>query len=560
MNCCIVILAAVAGMAAQQASAAPARAEFQISGTLVNANTGQPISHARVALAPVTQRNELTTVVTGEDGRFLFPKLAPGKYSLSAQARGYLFQFFNQHDQYSSSIAVGPELNSGDLVFRLPPESAISGTVTDEAGEPVRDAQILLYFTGLSAGVNGTQLRRQITTDDEGVYYFRHLAPGRYLIAVSARPWYAQHLPSRRGGVSSGTVATGQGVVSFSAKSGSISSYPGDQPANPELDVAYPITFYSGVTDAASATPIALGRGEKFTADFSLQPVPALHIRVPTGNNDPDRTTQVTLERRVLNGPPIQTMAQALWASQGEQEIVGVAPGHYTMITRAYGKSGSEPGPSREVDVQSSGEIETSQSVAYVPVTAKLQFEPGASAGQINLQLFNKRSGEISSERVDSEGAVDFKQGVAPGSYEVSLVSNSGVYVKTVSATGAAASGRSIEVRPGATVKLAVSAARGQGAIAGKALRDGKPFAGAMIVLAPADPAHNQILFRRDQSNSDGSFDLPNVVPGAYTLLAIENGWELEWMKPEVLKNYLGKGGAVQVQPNGKYEFKIAVQ
>ena len=99
-----------------------------------------------------------------------------------------------------------------------------------------------------------------------------------------------------------------------------------------------------------------------------------------------------------------------------------------------------------------------------------------------------------------------------------------------------------------------------QSEVIGVALRDGRPFAGAMIVLVPADPAHNEILFRRDQSDSDGAFTLTGVVPGAYTVLALENGWELEWTNPEVLKSYLGGGVPVRVQAKGKYDIKVAVQ
>jgi len=50
------------------------------------------------------------------------------------------------------------------------------------------------------------------------------------------------------------------------------------------------------------------------------------------------------------------------------------------------------------------------------------------------------------------------------------------------------------------------------------------------------------------------------VVPGNYTVLAIENGWDLQWLKPEVLKPYLAQGEAVQVQQNGKYELKLKAQ
>ena len=73
----------------------------------------------------------------------------------------------------------------------------------------------------------------------------------------------------------------------------------------------------------------------------------------------------------------------------------------------------------------------------------------------------------------------------------------------------------------------------------GFAKKDGKPAAGVMIVLIPSDVNDNVELFRRDQSDLDGSFLLPNVIPGKYTAVPIENGWELEWGRPEVLSQYL---------------------
>jgi Carboxypeptidase regulatory-like domain len=556
VSCCGLVMTAVLSAAAQPKSlAVTTPADFHISGTLVDANTGQPIARARVAVAPVTQRDNFTTVITREDGRFLFASLMPGKYTLTAQARGYLVQSFNQHDQFASSVVVGPDLDSGNLLFRLSREGNISGVVSDEAGEPVRDAQVMLYFTGLSAGADATRPRGRTVTNDEGAYHFGHLLPGRYLVAVSARPWYAQHpMPRSGNGIS--------GSGSISAETGRSDSIPTDGTDSPQLDVAYPVTFFPGVTEAGAATPIALGRGDTVTADINLQPVPALHIRVNTDKGDADRATRIALQVRVLDGPPIQVMMQTRGVREGEEEIVGVAPGHYTMTSYAVNRGGpsTESSPAREIDINSSGDITSYPGITYVPVTAKVQFDSAAPSGQVYLQLLNKKSGAISTERVGSDDELAFRQGVLPGSYEVSLSRSSGVYLKSVTAAGATVNGRTLEIRPGSTVELTINAVRGQGTIAGTALREGKPLAGAMIVLVPADPAHNQVLFRRDQSDSDGTFTLANVVPGAYTLLAIENGWDLEWMKPEVLKNYLSRGAAVQVQPNGKYDLKVAVQ
>jgi hypothetical protein len=537
-TCLLLAMAVASNAATQQASASASQSSggFVIRGILVDSLSDQPIGRARVAVAPVNKRDNFTTVITGEDGAFSFAELAPGKYTLTAQARGYLTQAFNQHDQFASSIVVGPDSDSQHLVFRLPPGGAIAGVVTDEAGEPVRDAQVVLYLTGVSAGADVTRTRGRMSTDDQGAYRFAHLSPGHYLVAVDARPWYAQRPIINQPG------------------------YAPEHPSSSLLDVAYPVTFYGGATDATAATSLALSPGDRATANISLQPVPALRIKVPA-DAELGRGARFTLEKAVLDAPPLTVMMQWRTLGTGEQEIYGLAPGHYSMtaITQA-GAATPERASSRDINLSSNSEIDRNQEIAYVPVTAKLQFDLGPRPAQAFLQLLNKKTRLPVAERMSDDGAIVFKQGLPPGTYEISINNAPGFYLQRISATGAVVSGRTIEIRAGAPVNLTIAAARGQGQINGIASRDNKPFAGAMIVLVPADPAHNQVLFRRDQTDSDGSFTLPDVVPGAYTLLALEHGWELAWMDPEVLKSYLVRGVAVQVQPNGKYEVKAEVQ
>jgi hypothetical protein len=81
-----------------------------------------------------------------------------------------------------------------------------------------------------------------------------------------------------------------------------------------------------------------------------------------------------------------------------------------------------------------------------------------------------------------------------------------------------------------------------------------------MVVLVPQDPEHNRDLFRRDQTDSDGSFNLVNILPGKYAVVAIENGWDLEWSNPGVLQKYLAASEPVQVTANAKLELKVKVQ
>ena len=87
-----------------------------------------------------------------------------------------------------------------------------------------------------------------------------------------------------------------------------------------------------------------------------------------------------------------------------------------------------------------------------------------------------------------------------------------------------------------------------------------KPIDAVMVVLVPEIPDHNLQLFRRDQSDSDGSFTLPNILAGKYTVIALENGWDLDWYTPAVLRKYLPGGEPVEVSPNSKLEVKVSVQ
>jgi len=533
-------------------SAKPAAATYQISGTLVDSTNNQPLAHARVAIAPVTDRAELTTVVTTEDGHFLFRRLAPGKYTLTAQRRGYLTQSFDQHDQFSSSIAVGEGHESRDLLFRLAPEAVISGNVTDEQGEAVPDAQVLLFRVG-GNGEAGVHVSSRASTNDEGAFRFGHLVPGKYLVAVFAKPWYAQ-----------GTIAGVSGHATRVDGSTVTTLFGGAHPQESAentpspLDVAYLITFYPGATDASVATQITLARGEKSIADISLQPVPALHLRVKmdeTGAAQYAPALEIHLFDTAVFVP-----AQTTVSTNDGMTLSGIAPGHYAVKARDPRNGQTTIGSEREIDVSQSGELPASQGPLHVPVTATLQADSGLPVqNQISIQLHNKRSGENVVERLNPKGEAEFT-GVPPGTYEISIGGSTGAFLSSIASLQAKPVGRTLSIQGPAPVKIALTLSAGQARITGVALKEGKPFAGAMILLVPADAGHNHVLFRRDQSDTDGAFTLASVVPGKYTLLALENGWDLEWTKPSVLKPFLPQGEAVAAQVNGKLEIKLKVQ
>ena len=574
--CSILVLFPAFTLSAQQkTTAVQAHAEFRITGTMVDSVTGQPIAKARVAAAPVTARDQFSTVVTGPDGRFFFPNLAPGKYTLVAQRHGYLSQAFNQHEQYSTAIAVGPDLESDHLIFHLPPECSISGTITDEAGEGVSDAQVNLYRDGMAGGAQEVRLMGSAGTDDEGAFRFGHLTPGQYILAVEAPVWYAQRPETRAATVTTfysvsghsamrGGPITGPVPSSLSNASAEASSNGGERPeAEPRspLDVTYPITFYPGVTDSASATPITLKAGEKFAADLSLQPVPALHFTVPGLSPAGNVSRAVQLQQKLFPGSDMGLNAEVRSTASGKLEMVGVPPGQYTLKLTDYGPNGSQTAMERQIEVGSNGMAEDISGKAGVRVTAMVKLAPGAAMPvRSYLQLYSLKTRDYFYERVPENGEVEYKHAVPPGGYQIAITPGNGAFIKSVAGLGASISGRMVTIKGPGEAKLSVVLDHGYGQLAGLVLRHGKPLAGAMVLLVPADEADNAVLFRRDQSDSDGTFTLSNVVPGRYTVMAIENGWDLDWRNPEVRKNYAVNAVAVDVEPNGRNSVKVIVE
>jgi Carboxypeptidase regulatory-like domain len=563
--CATLLLASLAGqqsspvapVASRQSAATPTQSVgLRIAGVVVNASTGQPIAAASVAVAPVTrgaERDISSSVVTGADGRFTFGGLSRGKYSLMAQAHGFTLQAFERHDGYSSAIAVGPEQDSEHLVFRLQPDAAVEGVVTDDNNDAVQFAMVRLFAAKSAAGMRTGPLD-QTQTDDQGHYHLGHLLPGAYYLTVSARPWYAQNTriasPYQPGSQDANQQAPGQ--------------------FDPTLDVTYPLTFYPDATDSADASLLQLAPGARETVNMVLHAVPSLHLRVRTGEGAAQRPVigRMIFPRvyqRILNGY-LDTVYNApdSWVAPGVIEISGLAPGHYLVEippSTGAGDKGSSRGSYREIDLAGDTEINLAEGPGFVNVSGTVLFEGTGVPKRASIQLLNPETGESFHTEINRKGEFEFdSENVRPSRYLVALSGARGFYIKKVAATGAKIVGRALEMGAGGSVHLALIAAAGEAQVDGVALHEDAPFAGAMIVLVPQDAANNTPLFRRDQSDSDGSFTLADVVPGQYTVIAVASGWDLDWSNPSVLKPYLKRGETVQVPADGKLQVKLQVQ
>lgn len=529
LSLCVLVMMLAGSLAGQQSAARPSGAPgqklYRIAGTVTNTLTGEPVAHATVSLVDEEDRDTLQSTETGNDGQFALERLPAAKYGLRASKRGYLATFFDEHDGFSSAIVAGEGQDTEHIPFRIRPGATMHGVVTDDAGEPVQQAQVMLMRRSRSTGL-GEKLVRSINgnTDDLGGFEFWDLVPGTYFLAVKATPWYALH-PGAKGPAVDGT---GQETAA--------------------LDVAYPVTYYDGTIEEAGASPITLASGDRVEANVALHAVTAGHLVVHTGETaTPERhfvetpmLRQTIFGEEQLGGGPDMTPGPP---GSGWVEIGGVAPGHYSVMLG---------NPPKEVELDANGAGEQDVDMASASPTATVDLKARMTDGSTPPEAvqFALSPDELSRGAGDSrtavQGGTHFRS-VMPGIWDISAFSNNlALAVVAVDSPGGAVQGNRIRVGT-QPLRLTVTLAQGVTRVQGFARKEGKGMPGVMIVLAPQNPAANQALFRRDQSDSDGSFSLPNVAPGKYTVVAIEDGWEVDWGRPEVIGRYLPRGTSVTV-------------
>jgi hypothetical protein len=495
---------------------------YRITGTVVNATTGEPVSRATVAALSVSGHHAVASVESGNDGQFALEGLAAAKYDLVAVRRGFLLSSYDQHELFSTAIVTGDGQHTEGLIFRMTPVASLHGVVTADSGDPVENAKVLLFLKPHNSGAKITQ-KAEILTDDTGAYDFGDLTPGEYYLAVTTRPWYAVHHSALR-------------------------QRPASDPST-ALDVAYPVTFFDSSTDEASAIPINLAAGSHEEANFNLHALPALHLTVEPPIEQDGKAIRAEL-RQIFFGSIVSTdfITPQPATKTGTSEFTGVAPGHYELLYR------------------------DSQRIAELDAIASMQLDPNLGKPAVDFSGTLRSSSRaalpddvfLSLESLDdvhwqeqhfvnsSDSQFAF-QSIRQGNYELTAkTANKQLPITSITVDGHTHPGNLLTVSD-KPVQLVVTVSLSETRIEGFAKKADKGAPGVMVVLVPKEPAAFPSLARRDQSDSDGSFALRDVAPGKYTVVAIEDSWELDWERPEVIARYLPGGIPVTVtESSGK--------
>jgi hypothetical protein len=496
--------------------------QFRIAGTVVNKISGAPLAQTRVTISDVKHPNAVRSMVTSENGHFEFSQLGQGKYSLQGARRGFVGAAYDQHEQYSTAIVTGASVDTENLILRLNPTAVLAGTVLDESGDPVRQATVSLYRETHTAGISQVVQGGGTTTDDLGSYEFPFLAPGNYFVSATAKPWYAVHPPS------SGAEGTSELPVTVDRS----------------LDVAYPATYYPDTTDPDQAPPIPLKGGDHLQIEIRLAPVPALHLRFRFSDDGQHGVSVPMLRRKAFDSEQYIPTEGLNSISPGVYEMTGVPAGQYNVRLGAFGQHTQS-----DVDLVNDGqEVDPAdlEPVSSIKATVQILGQKELPS-QLQIGLSDGHRSVVASRTPDAKGEVHFED-IEPGKYALLAWGSGKAYAVTrVSSQGTDMPGHTLNVTAGSPLDISITLATGTANVEGFASRAGKGTAGAMIVLVSDDPENHRELFRRDQSDLDGSFNLPNVVPGTYTIIAIENGWDLDWSRPGVMMQYMKHAQSLKV-------------
>lgn len=194
----VIVIGLVQTLSAQRAGGPPPAPAGTgvISGRVLAAETNQPLRRAQVRLVSIASTTTRTSTTDG-DGRFMFTNVAAGDYMVSATKPAYLDMVFGARKSGLTAagiplrVANGQKMDALDL--RLPRGGVISGTVTDEYGDPVFNTSVRVMRYVFNNGERyATPAGQPEFTDDRGAYRIAGLPPGEYIVSAVPRDGVAE--------------------------------------------------------------------------------------------------------------------------------------------------------------------------------------------------------------------------------------------------------------------------------------------------------------------------------------------------------------------------------
>ena len=179
-------------------AAPPERGTAVLGGRVTDKETGLPLPRANVVLRTFSgaRQPEPRFARTGDDGRYQFAEVAAGSYVLAAETGDHrpthISQIYGDASPYEvvyglpgkpKQVDIRDGEIRNDLHIAMARALALSGTVVNDAGEPMANIQVQARAIVRGRALSGGPSRG---TDDRGAFRIFGLPPGRYHLCTQA--------------------------------------------------------------------------------------------------------------------------------------------------------------------------------------------------------------------------------------------------------------------------------------------------------------------------------------------------------------------------------------
>jgi hypothetical protein len=272
-----------------------------VEGTVINSATGEPVTKARVTLAPVAPRKDAYAATTDAAGHFLIDEIDAGRFNLTA-ARSDYTQPISSHGGPKPNPAITLEKGqkTTEIVLKLAPEGVIGGRILDADGDPLPDVNIECMSIEYERGKRRLVASHRTNANELGEFRLPRLAAGKYII----RATYYDEIPPGR------AAASGQAAKE-----------------------RYVTTYYPSTMNPNNASPIEVSPGAQIAGiTIALMRTRTFSIKghVNSGSEKSSRQSSVGLWPRGDLQPRVPMLAEV--DPQGRFQLDGVAPGSYVLF------------------------------------------------------------------------------------------------------------------------------------------------------------------------------------------------------------------------------------
>lgn len=347
----------------QTREAASPRGTGVVMGRVLDADSKVPIESAVVSLSLTSSATSIEPVLTDDEGRFAFYDLGAGSYQLRVRHAGYVDGGYAKRlpDEEPGfdgrPLVLREDERIGDATLLMWKHASISGTVIDEAGEPLVDVPVRVMRRRILAGRPAFDVVvNALRTDDRGIFRAGVLPPGDFIVALPVvvgsmpRPSSSEDSAATRAAYNSSLGAMrvpGADIgdldaifAGHSAGTATLSAFAGiDREGRP---LVYATTFSPGVTRLSDAALITLRAGEE-RSGINIQVRPGRGVRIAGTVVSAGGAPGAQLLRLVpADFAALATdieIAQARCTPDGRFVFLGVPPGEYSILIDR-----SEPG------------------------------------------------------------------------------------------------------------------------------------------------------------------------------------------------------------------------